>query len=427
MIAVVLSAVLGASTAADAPLILAEADALLSAGRLADAEAALEPLASRGDPSALLRLSQVRRWSGRPIAAREAALRALALAPDRRDVREEVAWTWVDAGRAAPAMEVLDRAAAAASNQLVARIGELRRASASIGATAYSDNQGIARYAPRVRVDVPLWRDARLSVGGGSTRLSQQEAEWSEGAGAEVAIPLDFIQLIGGAGVHRLSSGALLTEGHAALGLRPVDEFRVELRARRRPFVEGVPILATELEAFHGAGVGGALDLAQVERRGVDELRLEIAAQPFGGSWIYGVGRAFATSDHNTGWSTAVGAGLSVTRLLRARGPLEAALRWDSYLMGFSEPRTAYLSPRFLDAHSPGAELTLHLGSSCALSVEGGPTFSSDSAALQGMGWFGGAGVEVALGRAKLGVRAQARRDPWFESTRAWTRFQIPF
>ena len=428
MIALALAALVTASPPADAPLTLADAEALLWAGRLADAEVALERLASGGDPSALVRLSQARRWSGRPLSAREAALRALALAPERGDVREEVAWTWVDDGRATRASEVLGTGASGASGELLARIRQLRRVSASFGGTAYSDNYGVIRFAPRVRLDVPWGRDARLSLGGGASRLSQGgEVGWSESAGAELTVPLDCVQLAGGAGIHRVASGALLTEGHAALVVRPSDAFRVELLARRRPFVEALAILTTEVDAFHGAGVGGALDLGPLERRGVDEARLSVVAQPFGGAWLYGVGRAFAITDGNRGWSAAVGAGLSLTRLVRARGPLDVALRWDSYLTGFSEPRAAYLSPPYLDAHSPGLELTLRLGQRFALSVEGGPTFSSDSAALEGAGWFAGAGVEVTLGRAKLGLRAQARRDPWFESTRAWSRIQVPF
>jgi hypothetical protein len=426
MIALVLAALLASSPPADAPLTLAEAEALLWNGRLADAEAALERLAWGGNPAVLVRLSQARRWSGRPLGAREAALRALALAPERHDVREEVAWTWVDEGRAAQALEVLGGGGPGASNELLARIRELRRASLSLGGTAYSDNYGMVRFAPRVRLDIPWARDARLSVGGGGSRLSQREAGWSESAGAELAFPLDYVRLIGGAGVHRVASGALLTEGHAALVFRPVDAFQLDVLARRRPFVEGVPILATDVESFHGAGVGGAVDLAQMERRGVDELRLGLIAQPVAGAWVYAVGRAFATTDRNRGWSAALGVGLSLTRLLRLRGPFQAALRWDSYLTGFAEPRAAYLSPAYLDAHSPGAELTVRLGERFALSVEGGPTFSSNSAALEGVGGFGGAGLEVGLGRAKLGLRVQARRDPWFESARAWVRLEVP-
>jgi hypothetical protein len=427
VIALALAVLLATSPAADAPLTLGDAEALLWAGRLAEAEAALEPLASDGDPSALVRLSQARRWSGRPLGAREAALRALAVAPRRGDVREEVAWTWVEEGRAASALEVLGGDPAGASNELLARIRALRRASASVGGTAYSDNHGVVRLAPRLRIDVPWGPDARLSLGGGGTRLSQDgTAGWSESAGAELAFPLGRVELGGGAGIHRVG-GELLTEGHAGLVFRPSDALRLDLLARRRPFVEGSLILTTEMDAFHEAGAGGAVDITALERRGVDELRLGVAAQPFGGTWVYAVGRAFLTSDRNSGWSAALGAGASLTRILRARGPIEATLRWDSYLTGFSELRAAYLSPPYLDVHSPGLEVTLRAGDALALSVEGGPAFTTEVAAPDGFGWFAGAGVEVALGRAKLGLRAQARRNPWFESARAWTRLHFPF
>jgi tetratricopeptide (TPR) repeat protein len=398
---------------------VAQARELLWNGKLHDAERSFARVLQRedGNVDALVGIAQARRWAGRPLAARHAAARALRLAPDRGDAREELAWAYVDAGRGAVASAVLHDLAAP-SAALRARIDELSRPAVTVVGTAYEDSNGAVRLASRVGIALPL-HDARLTVIGGGTRVTVAPEALDRGVvGAAVAIPLGRAELTGGWAMHRGADRALLHEGQVGVRLAFTDRARVGLAGRRRPLVE-VESLATDEVAYHASGPGGALDPRYVAQRGVDELRLSMQGAPFRAVYAYADARGFTVTDANRGWSLAAGTGLNLLAVLGAGGPVDMVLRWDAYLTGFAEARPGYFSPSFLDGHSPGVELRARAGSVLELVAEGGYTLSLVSDRGPG-GWYGGGGVMVRAGALTFSARGQARNDPWYASRRAF-------
>lgn len=399
---------------------LAAARALLWSGRLAEAERGFERLILRDGRKvdALLGVAQARRWSGRPLAAREPAARAVALAPERGDAREELAWTYADAGRAAGARAAFAGALAAPSPALRARLHELSSAAVTLSNVAYEDSNGAVRLASRASVEIPF-QDARLRLVAGGTRVAVASETLDRAVGgASLAIPFGPVELRGRWAAHGSGGEPPLHEAQLGGRIFLSDALRLGLSVARRPFVE-TEGLSTDEAAYHGAGPGGALDPAFVSRLEVREARGSAAAAPFRATYLYADARGFTVSDANRGWAVAAGTGVNVLGALGVAGPLDVVLRWDAYFTGFDEPRTAYFSPPFLDGHSPGVELRVRPARAVELVAEAGFTRSLSSDPGPG-GWFGGGAVTVRTGRFTLAGRAQARNDPWYASRRAF-------
>jgi hypothetical protein len=422
---------------------LSAAQALLWTGRLDEAERTFGRVLEREPRAvdALLGIAQARRWGGRPLAAREAALRAVALAGDRADAREELAWTYVDAGRSASARAALGTSATP-SPALRARLDELGSVAVKVTTVAYEDEREdeagrlvrVSRLASRLALAIPLG-DATATIVAGGTRVAASAAELDRGlVGGALSVPLGRAELSGGWAVHAGQEEHPLHEGHVAARVALSDAARFAISARRRPLVE-IESLAIDEGAYHSAGPGGALDLALAGRRGVDELRLSVQGAPVRATYLYADGRAFEISDANRGWSAAVGAGVNVVAVLGFRAPVDLVLRWDAYLTGFAEPSAAYFSPSFLDGHSPGAEVRVRAWKALELFAEGGFTTALFSEAQESNdpevkeeegarrepgGWFGGGGAIVRSGRLTVSARGEVRNDPWYKSRRVF-------
>jgi tetratricopeptide (TPR) repeat protein len=402
---------------------VAAARALLWHGELAAAERAFESILD-GDPNnvdALIGLAQARRWSGRPLAATAPVARAVLLAPDRRDSREELAWAYVDAGRPVRASALLQAAAVEPSAELAKALERLRKPVLSLSATAYDDSNGVARLAPRFALAFPLPGDCRLVVGAGASSVQDGgETIDRRVAGASLSIPWERASLSGEWAVYQ-GAGAPLYEGELSASYRILDELRLALAARRRPFLEPAEPLAADEQAFYDAGVNGALDPAAVARRGVDELRLKVQSAPLRASYAYADAKAFRVSDGNHGFSAALGVGFDLVSLIAKGSPVSFFARWDTYVAGFAEPRPAYFSPSSLVAQSPGAEMRVRIGSALEVMGEGGMTFTQGQS-----GWYGGVGSRLRLAAFSLALRTQAREDPWYHTRKAWVEIEIP-
>jgi hypothetical protein len=403
---------------------LEAAQALLWSGQLAEAEAALLALHAEdpADVDVLLRLAQARRWSGRGSENRPLLQSALRLAPDRGELRLELAWLDVDEGRGRRAEALLAQGSVAPSPELQRRLDRLRRTQLSLELAAFEDSHRTFRLAPRLVAVLPLPHDVRLRLGGGASLVGQGEHAAQHpllAAGAEV--PLGPAGLTAGWALHPREEGAL-HEAYFGGQVRLRPGAALKLLGRRRPLVEPSLPTASGVDLFHQAGTGGALDLARVSRRGVDELVTAFAGSPGPGVYVYAEGRGFRVSDGNSGYAFAAGAGFNALSLVGVK-TFDAVLRWDSWASGMRLQSREYFSPRFLDAHAPGLELRARvLPDALTLQLEGGPTFSFSTASG---GYWGGGGLDAALGRVKLSVRLQARQEPWFNSRKAWAAAQV--
>ncbi len=416
MIAVLVAILLG--TAAEP-----RPDALLAQGRLAEAEEGYRSWAERSPASvdAWLGLCRILRWTGRLIESREAAARAIALAPQRADAREELARTY--AAEALPS-EALSSLPGAPPDDLRTDLRRLRDVTLVLSSAASDDSNGISRIAPRLVLEVPLPADARLVVGGGMSRvgwscttctntdLGHQLAGISLQAPAErVGWSLTYV-------LHQ-GAGVVAHEGGAALHVQAADSLGVTLAVRHRPFLETADSLATDETAFHGAGAGGALRPDLVEWLFVNEGRMSLQLAPARSTYAYGEARVLHATDGNDGWSVASGLGVDLVGLARLGWPVQLYARWDAYFTGFAESRTTYFSPSFQDGQSPGLDLRVRFGDLLSAGVEGGRTFTFFTSA-QGGGWFGGGQVALRLSSASVALHGQVRDDPWYGSRRLW-------
>jgi hypothetical protein len=396
--------------------------ALVSQGQVEEAAAGFGALleADPADVDAAVWLARLRRWSRRLEAARALSEQALAIDPSRGDAREELAWALAESGHGRRAVEVL--AEATPSPGLAALLARLQRPALTLSGALSDDTNGLSRAAPRIALAWPLPADASLTVGAGWSRLGDAAGPSDHRlVGATVRAPTGPLWLSGGYTFHQgsdSSGSAAFHEASVGVRLQPGDGLALDLSARRRPMVEAARSLATDDEAFHQAGVGGALDLAKAQWLSVSEARLALQASPAAPLFTYAEGRVLATGDDNRGWSMAAGVGLDLLRLFSLRAPASLQLRWDAYLTGFAQRRAAYYSPSFQDGHSPGLDLRVRFGDSAEVGVEGGPTFSLFSDGQ--VGWFAGGQARLRAGGLSAALHLQERHDPWYGSRRAW-------
>lgn len=413
----VLVALLLAAAIAD-PTDLARADALVGQGKLAEAEAVLvRSVQTQESPEALVRLSRLCRWTGRPRTAKGHAERAYALLPDAAGVRSELALALTAVGQVSDAQRLVRGSSAEAEPEVIAAIDRARAPTVSASATAYSDSNGLSRVAPRLAVEWSLPMNLRLRLGGGVSALDEGAAsQLRTVAGASLSLRTAGPELTAGWVAH-LGEG-VLHEAFAGLTARPGDATRFSALVRRRPFFESAPTLGTDEATFFGAGTSGAVTLSGLSRRGVDELIVAGSTAPLRATYVYLDARAFTISDGNLGWSASTGAGLDLSAA-SGLGPkmLSLTLRWDAFATGFSQGKSSYFSPQFLDSHSPGAAIALRPLAAVRLVAEAGPTLSFTGGQT---GYFAGAGIDLEIASTTINVRAQLRDDPWFASKRAW-------
>jgi hypothetical protein len=421
MIAIVLSVLLAAPP---------QPDMLLAQGRLGEAEEGYRAWAAQSPTSvdAWLGLCRILRWTGRLLESREAAARAVLLAPQRADAREELARSY--AAEALPS-EAMSSLPGPAPEDLRADLRRLRGMTLVLSSTASDDTNGISRIAPRLALEVPLPADARLTIAGGMSRVGWgAAATCTSGAGCAsgdlshqlagltVVVPSEHVRW-GASYVLHQGSGNVEHEAGAAIQVQPIDALGLKLALRHRPLLETADSLSSDENAFHGAGAGGALRPDAVEWVFVNEAKLSLQLAPVRVLYAYGEGRAFYTTDANDGWSVASGVGLDLVGLAGLAWPVQLYGRWDAYFTGFARARTTYFSPSFQDGQSPGLDLRVRFGELLTVGAEGGRTFTLFSAA-QGGGWFGGAQLALRLPSLTVALHGQVRDDPWYGSRRLW-------
>jgi hypothetical protein len=415
-----------AAVAAEGAGRLAEAEALLWSGQLDPAERSLQALLADepGNVGAMLRLAQAWRWSGRTLAARALLQEAAALDPVRPDVREELAWTFLDHGMTAGARRALGQSQP--GQALRARLERLEAPELTMLAVGFEDSHGVFRFSPRVGAQFKLPGDLRLlAVTGVSHTRGDGGRIDSAIGGAGATFSLGRAELAGGWAVHHGALTRTLHEGFAGVTLRVADPLRLGLRARRRPFLEQAAPWSLDEAAFHAAGAGGAIDPVALSRRGADELVFSGAAAPLRGLYAYSELRLFWTTDQNEGYAAAAGAGLDLGAAFGWKLPVTPVLRYDGFVTAFGQPRAAYFSPPFMDAHSAGVDLRLRLGERVRLLAEGGRTFPLWGEGDAGFLWGGGA--ELDFSRVSLRVRGQSRADPLFSSRRLYASLGTHF
>ncbi len=393
-------------------------------GRLKDAERGYEELRARDsrDVDALIGLARARRAAGRPLAARAPAERAVRLEPDRREAREELAWIYAAVGRGRAATAIVG--GETVPYELGDRLAQLRRPAISISNVAAANSFGILRIAPRATVGVSLPHDLTLTVGAGMTHLEQnatapltapRQVDYASAAAA-LSVPWGPVRFAGSLGIY---AGRDITsfDGHGKIAVRPVDGFSTSVAFRHHPFVELVDPVTTDEQMFHGAGVGGAQALDQALPLQVNALSLDFLVNPWSWGFLYGGGRLFQIDDGNQGYSVAAGVGINTLGFFSRTLPVALYARWDTYITGYQQSRTAYYSPTLLDVHSVGPELRLRAWK-LELSAAGGATLALIESAPHG--WFAGGGAKVATRHIALEARADYRADPYYQSWRAW-------
>ncbi|HYX93238.1 MAG TPA: hypothetical protein VE782_16850, partial [Myxococcaceae bacterium] len=78
-----------------------------------------------------------------------------------------------------------------------------------------------------------------------------------------------------------------MQEGKLGVAFHPSPSLAFGLSARRRPFLDAAEPLDTNESQFYGAGGGGALMLARVAHRGVDEIRFSAQGSPVPWGYFY--------------------------------------------------------------------------------------------------------------------------------------------
>lgn len=385
-------------------------------GRLGAAEDGFERLVERAprEPAGWIGLAQARRWQGRPLAALEAAERAAVLAPEEPDARAELADAYLDLGMPYRAREALG---AGADDERARRIARARRPVASASTSVAADSFGITRIAPRARVEATLPLDLHIAAGGGASDFRADAASLQYRiAAAELAVRRARVAVQGWFAAFQGEDDLLLTAGGGSLRWRAGDRLSTTLRAHRRPLLEAGDPLATDERGFHGAGTGGASDLAAIARRGVDELALSFEAAPLPGAYLYAEGRGMLLTDDNRGLSLAAGTGIDLLRAVGLDTSVAAVARLDTYLVHFEQQNPSYFSPGRFDGHLASGLLRWQ-GGGFAIQAYGGRSFSLGTS---GVGWAAGGGLDWKGERWTVAARAERRDDLFYQVTRGW-------
>lgn len=305
---------------------------------------------------------------------------------------------------------------------------EARRPRLALSTVAFEDSNGVSSLAPRLVGALPV-AGAELRLCAGAFRAAHGGDEVSRSiVGAGLSVPWGRSRVAGAYALHGPTNHGL-HEVELAVAWEPLDALGGAIAARRRPFVEAAETFATDDQAFHSAGPGGASDPLAVFRLEVNELKLAAHGSPSERSYLYADvrrmwilgggapagGRPVENRD-NRAWTVSIGGGVAPFRALSAPGPLELTLRWDTWMASYDAVRPAYYSPGRVVSHVPSAELRWRHGS-LEVAAEGGSTYAPTGNAW---GWLVGALASVRLGRLRAVVHWQSRDDPWYRSNRAW-------
>lgn len=318
---------------------------------------------------------------------------------------------------------------------LVLRPQETRRPRVALSTAAFEDSNGISSLAPRLVGALPV-AGAELRLCAGAFRAARGDDEASRSiVGAGLSIPWGRARIDGAYALHGPTNHGL-QEVNLAVAWEPLDALGGAIAARRRPFVEAAETFATDAQAFHSAGPGGASDPLAVFRLEVNELKLAAHGSPSEWSYLYAdvrrlwilgggapVGGTAVEDRDNRGWTVSIGGGVMPIGALRAPGPLDLTLRWNTWIASYDSVRPAYYSPGRVVSHAPSAELRWRRRW-FEIAAEGGITYVPTDRAW---GWLAGALASARLGRLRAVAHWQARDDPWYRSNRTWLAIESAF
>jgi hypothetical protein len=305
---------------------------------------------------------------------------------------------------------------------------QTRRPRVALSTAAFEDSNGVSSLAPRLVGALPV-AGAELRLCAGAFRAARRDEEASRSiVGAGLSVPWGRARIDGAYALHGPTNHGL-QEVDLAVAWEPLDALGGAVAARRRPFVETAETFATDAQAFHSAGPGGASDPLAVFRLEVNELRVTAHGSPSGWSYLYAdvrrlwilgggapVGGKPVEDRDNRGWTAAAGGGVMPISALWGPGPLDLTLRWDAWIASYDSVRLAYYSPGRVVSHVPSAELRWR-HRWLEIAAEGGVTYAPTDRAW---GWLAGALASARLGRLRAVAHWQARDDPWYRSNRIW-------
>jgi hypothetical protein len=319
--------------------------------------------------------------------------------------------------------EPVSTASTPATTTTVVRAGDHVDVVVAPSAPVSSDSLGIIRIGPRLVGRAALLKQLELSIGGGMTYATQGATVLEDPLGAaRLRWLFGRFSIDGGLAVFGKPTLVLAPSFNIAGNL--LDGFRVVVGVHHRPFIEVADALATDEQAFHNAGVGGASDLAAASTLTLNELELLVNLAPWPWLYLYADGKGMSVSDGNHGFTVATGTGINLFGVFGWWSPLQLYARWDTYLVGFRASSAAYYSPSFFDGDGVGAELRWKVVNALELSANGGRTLSF---ATGGSGWFYGAGLDLRVGSFSLQARGAMRDEIYFVSRRVWVGATMRF
>ena len=294
------------------------------------------------------------------------------------------------------------------------------------GSSASAETTGISKLATRLAASVDLPFHLLLRGGAGVSWFRQGTTTLERNiTGVSLEFPAGGARVDGAWTLHQ-GVDTLMQEGKVGVVFSPSNSLDLAVSVRRRPFLDAAEPLATDERQFHEAGADGAFILDTVARRGVDELRLSAQGSPVEWAYFYvdAVGERITDGNSASAW-TADFLFNPIGFLGAPPLPLDVYLQWESYLLGYAEPRLEYFSPALIAYESPGAEIHVRLRGIVQLGGEGGFTFSAlDPSGLSG-GWFAGFGARFRVGIIQASIRGQLRRDPWYVTQKLWVAVEV--
>ncbi len=363
---------------------------------------------------ALLGLAQIRRWAGRAKDALSPIEQAAKIAPNRADIQEELRLIKADLVSAPKN----DRKPPQPAPNEKPRIAFFTSTPVS------DDTTNTLRVASRSSIEFEPIRSLRVAVGGGFTFAKQGETEVDYRlGGADVAWSRGLWTIDAGGAFYYAKTDGWLGDARLSASLRG-QYGSLTVSARRRPFLETAPAIKTGVEAFHSAGVGGALVLEEVRRSSVNELRTTGSITPARWVYVYADARGLSITDSNIGYTAAAGLGIDPLAIA-TKLPVGVWARWDSYLTGFRETRTGYFSPNAFDRHTVSGELRWSI--TPGLQIAGNVGYSFAIGAAAGGGLSGGGWVDWRLGPFVASLRVQIQDELYFQSRRGWLRLGWDF
>jgi tetratricopeptide (TPR) repeat protein len=314
--------------------------------------------------------AQVERWNGAPAKARPFAAQAVATAPDSAAAHSELAAVEHDLGDRAAARSAARRALTldpgdAQAQEILAKIQKSTPLTAEVTGTWYAETPtDLNRYNAGARVGFFPLPDTKLSISTLATRFTQFGASLDRiGLGIEAEQRL--------AGLFSVRADYMANILPADMGVQHVGGASVGITApltlragvRHRLLVD-LPVDRTLVTPLEGVSSGGLPLFVIQQGLALTEGFVSAAYSPLRGSYLYANGDFGYVHDALPGGraQVAAGGGLDVLGLFIRDFPLQTTVKYNYFLLHYTNSAPLYFSPSFFQVHSPGLELRVSLG-----------------------------------------------------------------